>query len=214
MNSITNKRCYIAGAGDFNEHSLPQKGDYIIAADAGYAALVSHKITPDLVVGDFDSLGNAPSHPSIIQSPPEKDDTDVMLAVKQGFFRGYKTFIINGALGGRLDHTLANIQILVYIANKGALGVLLGREMCITAITNGTARFNPGASGYISVFSAGDSAEGVTLSGLKYPLDNATIKNEHPLGVSNEFTGAQATVSVRDGTLIITWAGEPDDLLE
>jgi len=211
VNGITNKRCYIAGAGDFSEHNLPQKGDYIIAADAGYKELISRGITPDLVVGDFDSLGNVPSHPNIIQSLAEKNDTDVMLAVKQGFSRGLKSFIINGALGGRLDHTLANIQILAYIVKRGALGVLLGRDICITAITDGTARFKPGALGYISVFSAGETAEGVTLTGLKYPLDNAVIKNNYPLGVSNEFTGVPASVSVRSGTLIITWEGEPDD---
>jgi len=242
-------RCYIAGASEFNGEVLPRSGDYVIAADAGYLELVSRGITPDLVVGDFDSLGSAPVHPNTIHSPAEKDDTDVMLAVKQGFSRGFREFIINGGLGGRLDHTLANIQILVYLARREALGVLIGRDMCATAISNGTAWFMPGASGYISVFSAGGAAVGatggaavgsavdaavgaavgatggaavgaaagaacgVTLTGLKYPLDGAALKSDYPLGVSNEFTGAKAAVTVREGTLVITWAGGPE-LLE
>lgn len=200
-------RCYIAGAGEFNSHVLPQKCDFVIAADAGYLELVSRDITPDLVVGDFDSLGDAPQHPNVIHSPKEKDDTDVMLAVKQGFTHGFKEFIINGGLGGRLDHTLANIQILVNISKKGGRGVLIGQEMCVTAVTDGTARFAQGASGYISIFSAGSKAEGVTLTGLKYPLDNATITCDYPIGVSNEFTGAPASIEVRVGTLIIMWTG-------
>jgi len=193
---------------------LPRPGDYVIAADAGYLELVSHNIIPDLVIGDFDSLGSLPVHPNIIQSPTEKDDTDMMLAVKQGLVRGYKTFIINGGLGGRLDHTLANIQILVYIVKREASGVLLGNDICMTAISNGSVKFIQSASGYISVFSAGGTAEGVTLSGLKFPLDNATLTSDYPLGVSNEFIGATSTVKVRSGTLIITWTGKPEELTD
>ena len=205
-------RCYIVGAGEFVEYWLPRQGDYIIAADAGYIELNTRGIMPDLVVGDFDSLGSAPQHPNVVHCPAEKDDTDMMLAVKQGLARGYKTFIINGGLGGRLDHELANIQILVNIANRGARGIILGRDMCVTAITNGAAGFTSGASGYISVFSVGDKADGVTLTGLKYPLENATLAYDYPLGVSNEFTGSPATVEVRSGTLIITWTGSPEAL--
>ena len=155
--------CYIAGAGEFVDRILPRQGDFIIAADAGYAELIGRGIMPDLVVGDFDSLGSAPQHPNIIHCPEEKDDTDMMLAVNQGLARGFKTFIINGGLGGRLDHTLANTQLLIYIAKRGVRGILPGRGICVTAITNGIARFSSDASGYISVFSAGDRAEGVTL---------------------------------------------------
>ena len=229
-------RCYIAGAGEFNGSVLPRSGDYVIAADGGYLELMSRGITPDLVVGDFDSLGSTPAHPNIIHSPAEKDDTDMMLAVKQGLSRGFRRFVVNGGLGGRLDHTLANIQILVYLAKREAQGVMVGRDMCATAISNGTARFLPGASGYISVFSAGGEASGaaggeasgaaggeaedtarceaggaavgVTLTGLKYPLENATLTCDYPLGVSNEFTGAPAEITVRAGTLIITWIGK------
>ena len=191
---------------------LPGKDDYIIAADAGYSTLVSRGIVPDLVVGDFDSLSGAPDHPNIIRSPAEKDDTDMMLAVRQGMKRGFTTFIIEGGLDGRLDHTLANLQVLAFISRNGGRGVLLGRDMCATSVTNGSIGFKARASGIISVFGVGDKAEGITLSGLKYPLDNATVTSDYPIGVSNEFTGASATVAVRNGTLIIVWAGSPEYL--
>ena len=203
-------RCYIVGAGDFSNLYQPGQDDFIIAADAGFKELISGGVTPDLVVGDFDSLGSAPAHPLIEISKAEKDDTDMMLAVKQGLKRGFKTFIIDGGLGGRMDQTYANFQILTFIARNCARGILLGRDMCATAIKNGTIEFLPGATGYISVFSAGERAGGVTLTGLKYPLRNAELTNGYPLGVSNEFTGAPATVTVCDGTLIIIWTGGAD----
>ena len=198
-------RCYIAGAGEFCGRELPEQDDYIIAADNGYTSLISRGITPDLVVGDFDSLGSVPNHPNVLISPAEKDDTDMMIAVKQGLKRGYKDFIIDGGLGGRLDQTLANIQILAYIVENDAHGTLLGSGFHITAVKNGSIEFDSGASGIISIFSNGDRAEGVTLAGLKYPLNDATLTSEYPIGVSNEFTGAHATVSVRNGTLVIIY---------
>ena len=200
-------RCFIAGAGDYCGSVVPGQGDYIIAADGGYTELISRGIVPDLVVGDFDSLGSAPEHPNVLHSPAEKDDTDMMIAVRQGFAKGCKTFIIDGGLGGRFDHTLANCQLLIYIAQKGARGYLLGRDMSVTAVTNGSVCFVPGAAGRISIFCAGGRAEGVTLAGLKYRLDNAALTNDYPLGVSNEFIGAPAVITVRGGTLIIMWTG-------
>ena len=198
-------RCFIAGAGEYCGSYIPKPGDYVIAADAGYAALTVRGITPDLVVGDFDSLGRLPEHPKVLQTPVEKDDTDMMTAVKQGMAHGCKVFIIDGGLGGRVDHVAANLQTLAYIANRGARGYLLGREMSATAVTNGSIGFEAGSSGRVSVFCLGDKAEGVTLTGLKYPLNSATLTCDYPLGVSNEFTGTPATVSVSEGTLIIMW---------
>ena len=202
-----NKRCIIAGAGEYCGYVIPCVGDYVIAADAGYTEFLAHGITPDLVVGDFDSLGYTPDHSNVIRIPSEKDDTDMMLGIKQGLAKGFTTFIIDGGLGGRLDHTVANFQLLAYIASKGARGYLLGREVTVTAIMNSSISFQSETAGYISVFSIGGNADGVTLTGLKYLLNDATLTSDYPLGVSNEFIGVPATVAVRDGTLIIMWAG-------
>jgi len=201
------KRCYIAGAGEFNDKVLPVENDYIIAADAGYISLTRHGIIPDLIVGDFDSLKKVPNHPNIIRSPIEKDDTDMMLAVKEGIKLGFTEFIINGGLGGRLDQTYANFQILTYLAEKQARGTLVGEDVYVTAIKDGEIEIEPGfaENKIISVFSAGGTATGVTLKGLKYPLDNATLTSDNPIGTSNEFTNETAVISVDSGTLIIIW---------
>lgn len=129
----------------------------------------------------------------------------MMLAVKEGLNRGYETFVIYGGLGGRLDHTIANIQTLSYIAKKGAAGYLAGSGMVITAVKDSTITFTEKHQGYISIFCSGKDAEGVCIEGLKYKLDKATLSSSFPIGVSNEFIGKESAVSVADGTIIILW---------
>lgn len=138
-----NQICYIIGAGDAKDIYIDETDNhYIIAADGGYTYLESQGIAADLVVGDFDSLGRVPEHEYVIRHQPEKDDTDLLLAVKEGFAKGYQTFIIYGALGGRLDHTYGNIQILTYIAERGGVGYLLQDETVMTTIMNETISFD------------------------------------------------------------------------
>lgn len=111
--------CYIVGAGPIEDLLLkPSEKDFIIAADAGYLQMAGLSAVPDLVVGDFDSMGQKPNHPNVVVYPKEKDATDMLLAIDEGLRRGYRKFVILGGLGGRLDHTLANIQALSYIAQK------------------------------------------------------------------------------------------------
>ena len=138
----------------------------------------------------------------MVQHPVMKDDTDMMLAIKLGFENGFTRFFIYGALGGRLDHTLANIQALMYIANRGGQGWIIG-DACLTAIHNGEARFKASAQGIISVFCLSEPAKGVTLEGLLYPLSDYTMLSDVALGVSNEFIGQPARVAVSDGTLVV-----------
>lgn len=182
----------------------PTQGDFVIAADAGYAALVRQGIRPDLVVGDFDSLGEAPAGENVVRHPVQKDDTDMMLAVKLGLERGFLDFRLYGALGGRLDHTLANVQTLQYLAAHGARGFLVG-DVCLTAVMNGEIRFRPEARGVISVFCLASPATGVDLEGLLYPLRNHTLTPDFPLGVSNEFTGAPSCVRVGEGCVVVVF---------
>ena len=197
------------GAGEYSGRTIPLDNAYIIAADGGYETLQTKKIEPNLIIGDFDSLSVAPEHPNIIKASTEKEDTDTALAIKKGLEMGLETFIIDGAIGDRLDHTLANIQLLKKINKNKANGILVGKDMCITAITNQKISFAQGTKGIISIFTLGDKAQGVTIKGLKYPLDNATLTDDFPIGVSNEFTGEPSTISVKTGTLIITWENSP-----
>jgi len=201
--------CYIVCALPQHHTLSPVPGDLVIAADGGYAHLGD--IRADLVVGDFDSLGYVPAGEQIVRHPAEKDDTDTMLAARLGLARGYRAFLLLGGVGGRLDHTLANIQTLAFLREHGARAALLGEEETITIIQDETLRFRAGMRGIVSVFSYGASASGVFERGLAYALHDATLTDTNPLGVSNAFTGEAAEVSVRAGRLVVLYAGLPED---
>ena len=104
-----------------------------------------------------------------------------------------------------VDHTLANLQGLVWISRRGGRGFLVGENWTAAAITDGEMTFSNRHRGFLSVFCQGDRAEGVTLEGLKYPLKDAVLTCDFPLGVSNEFTGAESRAAVRKGTLLLVW---------
>jgi thiamine pyrophosphokinase len=200
--------CFIVGAAGSDVGFIPGDNDFVIAADAGYDTLERLGIRCDLLVGDFDSISRIPSGGSVMRYPPMKDDTDMLLAVKQGFAHGCRTFFIYGGMGGRLDHTIANIQTLAYIADHGGEGYLIGNLENLTVFRNGRLSFHESRSGTISVFAHGGNAVGVTLTGLRYPLDRATLTPSFPLGVSNEFTEQPASVAVENGTLLVLWTGK------
>lgn len=302
--------CYIVGAGDFTPRGFaPVPGDLVLAADGGYRALYSLGYTPDLLLGDFDSLGDLPLPPDlpVLRFPARKDDTDTGLALRHGLDRGFRDFALYGCAGGRVDHLLANLQSMARVSRLGATIRLAAPEYDAWALT-GPAPSTPApdalephasapdasaphisashasapdtsapstpapdasashASGpaphaphtpapstpapdapashisashasapstsapdvpaphasapdgpaatltlpdrpggtLVSVFCHGDRAEGVTLTGLSYPLDGADLTGDFPLGVSNRrLEGQPATVSVRRGTLLI-----------
>lgn len=287
--------CYIVGAGDFTPRGFaPVPGDLVLAADGGYRALCSLGYTPDLLLGDFDSLGDLPLPPDlpVLRFPARKDDTDTGLALRHGLDRGYRDFALYGCAGGRVDHLLANLQSMARVSRLGAAIRLAAPEYDAWALTgpapdtsapdtlephaSASHASAPDASGpaphaphtpapstsapdasashisashasapstpasdasaphisaphtsgpaphapdgpaatltlpdrpggtLVSVFCHGDRAEGVTLTGLSYPLDGADLTGDFPLGVSNRrLEGQPATVSVRRGTLLI-----------
>jgi len=267
--------CYIVGAGDFTPRGFaPVPGDLVLAADGGYRALYSLGYTPDLLLGDFDSLGDLPLPPDlpVLRFPARKDDTDTGLALRHGLDRGFRDFALYGCAGGRVDHLLANLQSMARVSRLGAAIRLAAPEYDAWALTgpapdapashisashasaphasapstpapdapaphisashasapstSAPDASAPDASGpaphapdgpaatltlpdrpggtLVSVFCHGDRAEGVTLTGLSYPLDGAALAGDFPLGVSNRrLEGRPATVSVRRGTLLI-----------
>lgn len=207
------KLACIAGAGEILPHELIiPDGAMVIAADGGLDALENAGVSADLVVGDFDSLGRVPEGANVIKTPAEKDDTDTMLAVKIALEQGCEKILIYGGMGGRFAHSIANLQTLQYIANRGARGFLIGDSVC-TVIKDDCIAFDQSFRGYISVFAVGGMAEGVDLKGLKYPLENHTLTTDFPLGVSNEFTGGKASVSVGSGSLLVIWRRHENGLL-
>lgn len=199
------KKCLIFCAGGFDALQVPpENGDFVLAADGGLAHLEKLGLRPQEILGDFDSLGYTPADARVF--PVEKDDTDAMLAVRRGLGLGYREFHLYGALDGdRLDHTVANYQLLKFLSDRDAFGYLIGKNWIVTALKNGTLTFPAEAEGLISLFCMGPDAHGVTLRGLKYPLIGGTLTSGFPLGVSNHFTGAAASVTVEDGTLLVMW---------
>lgn len=198
--------CYIIGAGAFWGPPLSLRpGDFVIAADGGFNTLSRMGVPMDLVVGDFDSMGFRPDHPNVVDLPVEKNDTDTLAALRLGRERGFRLFRIYGGTGGREDHTLANFQSLVWLSRRGCQGWLMGNGWTATAITNGSYALPAGYSGTVSVFCQGDRAEGVTLKGLHYELEDHILTCDFPLGVSNSFTGGESFFSVRKGTLLILY---------
>ena len=198
--------CYIVGAGDCAVLDFEkQNNDFVIAADGGYKHLEKNGIKPDVVIGDFDSLGFSPEGDNVIKLNPIKDITDMKAAVDYGADMGYKEFCIYGACGGRIDHTLANFQLAALVAKEGCGVKIIDGNAVITAVCNGEIEFDSDMSGYISVFSHTDISNGVTIEGLKYELNNSVLTNTASLGVSNEFIGKKSRISVENGVLMVVY---------
>ncbi|HIZ17253.1 MAG TPA: thiamine diphosphokinase [Firmicutes bacterium] len=208
------------------------KGDFIICADGGRCHAEKMGIIPDVILGDFDSspemadgdIENVFSakqienlddfnnrnigaklltKPEIIRLPAEKDDTDTAAAIKLGLDRGCREFYIFGGIGGRIDHTIGNIVLLKYLADNGCRGIIVGDNAEMSMIKDGSVELKRKKYKYLSVLAFGGDAESVTLSGVKYPLQDYNLANNYPLGVSNEITEDTAQISVNRGTLLI-----------
>lgn len=198
-------RCVIFCAAACDSLAAPiTPGDYVIAADGGLTHTETLGVAPNEILGDFDSLGYVPHDSRVF--PTEKDDTDAMLAVRRGLSLGYREYWLYGSLDGpRLDHTIANIQTLRFLADHGARGYLIGLTTIVTLVENTSITFPRGCEGTISVFCIGREAHGVTLEGLHYTLQEATIREGFPIGVSNLFTKDPAHICVKDGALLVLW---------
>lgn len=231
--------CQIWGAGQYygQESAFPDAA-MVIAADGGADEAAAKGVVPDLVVGDFDSIAAAhrptptdpdqgddvnatpldpPSSPSRQSSaatryrrlPAEKDDTDMLAAVKLGWEAGCRIFQIYGGLGKRMDHTLANLNLISMVAASGGRACLYGDRMIVTAIGRGSLSFTPwhcGDRAMVSVLSATDRSEGITERGLKYQVEGMTMTNLEVTGVSNEFLpGTPARIGLDRGIIYITY---------
>ncbi len=196
-------KCVILCAGEIGGDILPlEQDDLLIAADGGYTHTRVLGLAPHIVLGDFDSLGYVPEGAQV--HPKEKDDTDAMLAVKLGLSKGYKEFYIYGGMDGpRVDHTMANFQLLYYLSERGAKGYLIGVRQNAAVITDSIA-FAAEQTGTVSVFCLGQEAL-VDIEGLKYSLKDGLLQPSFPLGVSNQFIGEKGKITVKKGTVLVIW---------
>ena len=210
---MADKKCIIIGAGDLTVGSVAVgEADLVIAVDGGINYCGVLEIEPDIILGDFDSVNEAQREAiltmkeqvpdRVVVLKPEKDDTDMLAALKLGLEKGYDYFLLYGATGGRLEHTLANIQCLLFLKNHGAVGYLMDGSGMIFVMRNEEVKLRANLEGYFSLFCLGKEAKGVTIKGLKYELEDYTMTNAFPIGVSNEFIGKEVTVSVKDGELV------------
>ena len=208
------KRCFVFAAGSFyGLRERPAPGDLVIAADGGYRICLREGVRPDLLLGDFDSMEPPADFEHIRRLPVEKDDTDAMAALKTGLEQACDTFYIYGGTGGkRLDHTLANLQSLLFLRRRGARGFLYGDDFVWTVLENEALTVQRTVEwGLFSAFCLGDRAEGVDEEGFQYPLKDAVLSPDFPLGVSNHILEPSARIAVRRGALAVGWELPPLD---
>lgn len=214
-------KCIVIGAGDLTLGNIAVgEEDFVIAVDGGLGYCGVLEVEPDLLIGDFDSVSEEEEKAvrlleqdipdRVIRLAREKDDTDMLAALKEGLARGYRQFHIYAGTGGRFDHTLANIQCLLYLKKRDAVGYLIDGTGMMLVICGEVVHFRKNLEGTLSLFSLGEKANGVTISGMKYELENAVLTNDFPIGISNEFIGEEAMISVEEGELVcmISYAQE------
>ena len=202
------RRCVIVGGADINNYeyirSCLREDDYIIFCDSGLKHLDALQVNPGLIVGDFDSHVNPNLDVETIVLPCEKDDTDTVFAVKEAVKRGYDTFLLIGVIGARLDHTLGNLSILLYLDSLGKKGTIIDSYSEMEIISSKPAYVSDDFS-YFSLLNISGTAEGITIKNAKYPLQNAKICCEYQYGISNEvLPGRVAEVTVSVGKLLLT----------
>ena len=196
--------CYLVGAGDFHGQITRDDTDIIIAADGGYDNLTRHGYTPDVLIGDFDSIvSELPEGIRTLRHPTDKDETDMFLAYAEGARLGYTEFVMLGATGGRLDHTYANISLLLYAKECGHNVTVMDEKGIILCLKNEAITLAGAKGATLSVFAIGGEANGVSIKNAKYEAENATLSPAFPLGVSNEFLDEPARISVNDGALLV-----------
>jgi len=195
--------CYIVGAGEFYGEFSKRDGDLVIAADGGYDTLRALGITPDLILGDMDSVSADAADTERLVYPVRKDETDSFLAYREGVRRGYSDFMLYGCVGGREDHTFANYALLVYARERGHKMTLVGRSSDTFAMINESVTLSGEPLSHLSLFAFGGDARGVSVHGAEYEAEGVTLTPSFPLGVSNRFSGGEVLVEVKDGKLLV-----------
>ena len=201
------KRCVIVGGADIHNYGFIRNklcaDDYVVFCDSGLKHLEQLQIKPNLIVGDFDSHENPHLDVETIVLPCEKDDTDTVYAVKEALSRGFDDFLLIGVVGARLDHTLGNVSILLYLDSLGKKGYIIDDYSEMEVVSDEPVSICDQYA-FFSLLNITGCAKGITVTGAKYPLDGGNISCEYQYGVSNEvLPGEKAIVSVKCGKLLL-----------
>ena len=202
------RRCVIIGGADIGNYKAVQtylrSDDYFVCCDSGLKHRDGLNIQPDLVIGDFDSSENPDLPVETIVLPCEKDDTDTMAAVREMEKRGFEDFLLIGVFGNRLDHTLGNLYILLWLRNRGKNVLAVDDFSEMEIVMPGTAALIKPVHPFFSLLFIAGPAQGVTIKNAKYILKNADIEPEYQYCVSNEpLPGKTAEVSLSRGVLLL-----------
>jgi len=201
------RRCVIVGGADINNYGFIREklcaDDYVVFCDSGLKHLEYLHAKPSLIVGDFDSHDNPRLDTETIVLPREKDDTDTVYAVKEALKRGFDDFLLIGVVGARLDHTLGNVSILLYLDSLGKKGCIIDDYSEMEIVSERPVSICDKYS-FFSLLNITGCAKGITINGAKYPLADAEISCEYQYGISNEvLPGEKAVVSVKCGKLLL-----------
>ena len=207
----TNTRCIIITnyiKGTIRDLIDLKEDDMILCADGGYVNAAAEGIRPDMVIGDFDSRKefrreDVPEDIPVDPWPSHKDYTDTALCLDWAVEHGYRNILVVGGFGGREDHTIANLQNLFLFARRGAAVMMIDRQNIAFPLIDDEVVLEGREGWYLSVFAHSDKAEGVTLRGVEYPLEDFTMTNEFPLGVCNEAAEDEVYIKVEKGALLI-----------
>ena len=193
-----------AGIGNYEQvKTYLHPDDFYIFCDGGLRHLEQLGVRPDLIVGDFDSWEHAKPEAETIVLPREKDDTDTVYAIKEAIRRGFETFLLIGAAGERLDHTLVNVYALLLLHSAGKKARLLDDYSEMEIIAKNPA-YIPDSFPYFSLLNISGTARGITIENAKYPLENGEITSEYQYATSNEvLPGKTAKVTVKEGRLLL-----------
>ncbi len=212
------KKILIVTGGTLNDElilSLINENNYdcLLACDSGISFFRRNNISPDIVLGDYDSASTEDvsfiktlKEALVLTYPPEKDETDTELGIKTAIERGAEYIDITGATGGRIDHELGNIHILGRAANAGVSARIIDDKCRLSFLkAPGTVSIKKSEQygSFVSLIPFAGAAEGVTLKGFKYPLDNGILNPFESLGLSNEIEAEDGLIEVKEGYVLI-----------
>ena len=201
------KKCVVVCGAEITNYDKVKKylspEDYFIFCDSGLRHAENLGVSPSLIVGDFDSWKKPDLETETVVLPREKDDTDSVYGLKEGIKRGFEEFLIIGAVGARLDHSIGNVSTLLYLDSLGKKGTIVDDYSEMETVSK-EIRFVEDTFPYFSLINISGTAKGITVKNAKYPLEKGEITPEYQYGISNEpLKGKRAEISVEEGKLLL-----------